>query len=80
LATNIIGKQIFEFLISELVDIRLINKQQISENTDIQVELKKNENLISSQNILILKNDKNIISLSDRSKKKNPYLVDILKR
>jgi len=50
-----------------------MNKQTKSENTKIQVELKKIENLISSQNILILKNDKNIISLVDRSKKKSLF-------
>jgi hypothetical protein len=40
LAPNIIGKQIFEFLMSESIDIRLINKRWISKKNDIWVRLK----------------------------------------
>jgi hypothetical protein len=40
LAPKIIGKQIFEFLISKSIHTRLINKRGISKNTDIWVRLK----------------------------------------
>jgi hypothetical protein len=40
LAPKVIGKEIFEFLISKSIDIRLINKRRISKNTDIWVRLK----------------------------------------
>jgi hypothetical protein len=40
LAPKIIGKQIFEFLMFESIDIRLTNKRQISKKNDIWVRLK----------------------------------------
>jgi hypothetical protein len=74
LAPNIIDKWIFQFFISRYVDIQVVNKWWISENILIRVGLKRWKSGIWPGDINF-KNNKNVVFLSTRQKKKVNILI-----